>query len=62
MKVKMAMYPLHDSDNSDPAEVSLSKDHEGNIVLETSYPSRRLVFSRGDWKVANQIIFPSGLK
>jgi hypothetical protein len=62
MKVKMAMYPRHDSDNSDPAEVNLSQDHDGNVVLETSNPSRRLVFSKGDWKVANQIIFPSGLK
>lgn len=58
MRVKMALYPEHDSDNSEPAEVNISQNDDGDIVLETSNPSRRLVFRKGDWETANRIISP----
>lgn len=54
--VKIVTTPMHDSDNSEPSEVTFSESLQGNVFIELQNPRRTLTIKKEDFKDVLKIL------
>lgn len=54
--MKLAVTPTHDSDNSDPPEVTFSESQQGNVIMRFKDPPREVTIRKEDFNVIANVV------